>query len=66
MASSGRLKPRGKGRISVSVNTRGKSGRLHKTVRVYSNDPKQPVTTLSVIMSVNNPQPKHSGLSHGH
>jgi hypothetical protein len=62
MASSGRLKPGEKGKVSVSVNTRGKTGRLNKTVRVYSNDPKQPVTTLSVMMSVKNPHLKHSGL----
>ena len=65
MASSGRLKPLEKGRISVSVNTKGKSGRLNKTVRVYSNDPKQRVTTLSVLMSVKNPHLKNSGLPQG-
>jgi Protein of unknown function (DUF1573) len=66
MASSGRLKPQEKGRINVSVNTKGKSGMLSKAVQVYSNDPNQPVTTLSVVMAVKNPHLKNFRLPQGH
>ena len=54
MASSGRLKPREKGKISVSVDIRGRSGNLTKTVQVHTNDPKKAVTVLSVTMFVKN------------
>ncbi|MBI5639825.1 MAG: c-type cytochrome [Nitrospirae bacterium] len=50
MASSSRLKPGEKGRISVSVDVRGKRGSLTKTIQVYANDQKRPVTTLSLRM----------------
>lgn len=52
MASSSRLKPKEKGRINVFVDVRGKAGNITKTVQVFTNDPKSPVTTLSVTMHV--------------
>lgn len=52
MASSSHLKPEEKGKISVSVDVRGKSGKISKTVRVYTNDPKKPITTIFVSMHV--------------
>jgi Protein of unknown function (DUF1573) len=52
MASSGRLKPGGKGKISVAVNIKGRSGSLTKTVHVYTNDPGKPVLDLSVRVDV--------------
>jgi hypothetical protein len=67
MASSGRLKPQEKGKISVSVDVRGKSGNLIKTVKVYTNDPNKAVTTLSVKMSVQkNPRTKQPDHPTGH
>jgi len=52
VASSGHLKPGEKGRISVSVDVRRKSGGLTKTVQVFTNDPKKAITTLSVRMFI--------------
>jgi hypothetical protein len=50
MASSSRLKPGEKGEIRVSVDVRGKQGYISKTINVYTNDPKEPVSTLTVKM----------------
>lgn len=66
MASSGRLKPQERGKISVSVDVRGKSGNLTKTVQVYTNDPNKAVTTLSVKMFVKNPGAKQPDHPTGH
>jgi len=52
MASSSRLEPQEKGKISVKVNIKGKSGNIQKTVQVYTNDPSMPVTVLSLVMQV--------------
>jgi hypothetical protein len=52
MASSSHLKPGEKGRISLTVNLKGRSGSLTKTVHVYTNDPRKPVIDLSVKMEV--------------
>lgn len=54
MASSGHLEPQEKGKISVSVDVRGRSGNLTKTVQVRTNDPRKAVTVLSVKMFVKN------------
>ena len=59
MASSSRLEPQEKGKISVKVNVKGKSGNIKKTVQVYTNDPSMPVTALSLVMRVKDPT--HSG-----
>ena len=52
MASSSRLKPQEKGKISVRVDIEGKTGNINKTIQVYTNDPANPVTNLSVKMQV--------------
>jgi len=57
MASSSRLKPGEKGKISVSVNTAGRVGTMSKTVQVSTNDTKKPVTVLTVKMNIKGPPP---------
>jgi hypothetical protein len=62
MASSGRLKPEEAGEITAKVNTKGRSGKLHKTVTVLSNDPERPEVVLSLkAMVVNSVLPVTSG-----
>lgn len=51
-ASSSRLKPGESGTIDVSVDIRGRIGYLSKTIQVYTNDPKSPVTKLAVRMQI--------------
>ena len=48
MASSSQIKPGETGSITASINTIGRKGPLSKIVRVYSNDPKRSVVTLSL------------------
>jgi hypothetical protein len=55
MVSSGRLEPGDSGEITAKVNTEGKSGKLHKTVRVLSNDPERPEVVLSLKATVEKP-----------
>jgi hypothetical protein len=52
MASSSRLEPGEKGKISVHIDVKGKSGNIQKSVQVHTNDPAQPVTVLTCIMLV--------------
>ncbi|MHB8883135.1 MAG: c-type cytochrome [Thermodesulfovibrionales bacterium] len=52
MASSSRLKPGDKGRVSMSVDLAGKKGLITKTAQVVTNDPVSPVVTLTVSMQV--------------
>jgi len=52
MASSSRLGPKEKGKVSVSVDVRGKMGNISKTIQVYTNDPAKPVINLLVSMHV--------------
>jgi hypothetical protein len=52
VAGSSRLKPGEEGSIRVIVDLRGKQGIYSKTMKVYTNDPVTPVTTLSVRISV--------------
>ena len=52
MASSSRLGPQEKGKISVDINVKGKHGNIQKSIRVKTNDPANPVTTLSLTMQV--------------
>jgi hypothetical protein len=58
MASSSRLEPGEKGKISVSVNVAGRIGPMSKTVQVSSNDPKKPLAILTVRMNVKGPPQK--------
>jgi len=48
MASSSHIKPGEDGRITASIDTKGRKGPISKVVRVYSNDPKESVVTLSL------------------
>lgn len=52
MASSGRLAQGARGSITVSVDVRGKTGKITKAISVSTNDPVRPVTTLTVSMKV--------------
>ena len=52
MASSSRLGPQEKGKISVNINVKGKYGNIQKTIQVKTNDPANPVTVLSLTMQV--------------
>ena len=52
VASSSRLGPGERGKINVSVDIRGKTGHISKTVQVYTNDPANPVTKLTVTMYI--------------
>lgn len=49
MVSSATLPPGGEGKIEVTVSTRGRPGRLEKTVVVESNDQRNPRLTLKVV-----------------
>lgn len=55
MVSSDRLIPNEEGRIEAVVRTKGKRGRINKTVHVFSNDPERPAVTLSLVMNVIDP-----------
>jgi hypothetical protein len=52
VASSSHLKPGEQGKIHVSVDIRGRTGYIAKTIQVYANDPKNPVTKLAVRMNI--------------
>ena len=52
VASSSHLGPGERGKINVSVDIRGKTGRISKTIQVYANDPANPVTKLTVTMYI--------------
>ena len=48
VVSATELPPGGEGKIEVKVSTRGRKGKLQKSVTVYSNDPTQPRFMLKV------------------
>ena len=52
VASSSRLAPGERGKINVSVDIRDRRGHISKTIQVYANDPKNPVTKLTVRMNI--------------
>ena len=52
MASSSRLKPGEEGKINMSVDPAGKKGLVTKTAQVITNDPAQPVITLTLTLNV--------------
>jgi hypothetical protein len=47
-----RLKPGEKGIILTAMDLRGKRGIYSKTIKVYTNDPITPVTTLSIKIAI--------------
>ncbi|MEE9524142.1 MAG: c-type cytochrome [Thermodesulfovibrionales bacterium] len=55
MVSSDHLIPEEEGEIEALVKTRGKRGRITKTVHVFSNDPERPSVTLTLVMRVIDP-----------
>jgi hypothetical protein len=57
VASPGRVRPGDEGSIRIAVDLRGKRGIYSKTIKVYTNDPTIPVTTLAVKISVPNRVP---------
>ena len=61
MASSGRLEPGEKATITAEVDTKGRTGRLDKVIRVSSNDPARPKINLSLRASVKGETPKPKG-----
>ena len=42
------IPPGGEGKISLTVRTRGYQGNIHKSARVYTNDPTKSIISLSV------------------
>jgi hypothetical protein len=48
MASSDHIKPGEKGKITAKMDTRGKMGSLAKSIRIFSNDPRNPTIVLSL------------------
>lgn len=55
MVSSDHLIPGEEGHIKAKVNTKGKKGRITKTVHVFSNDPENPTVTLTLVAKVVDP-----------
>jgi hypothetical protein len=47
-----KLKPGETGQIKASVDTKGRSGFLDKHISIYSNDPVNPVLTLSLSLTI--------------
>jgi hypothetical protein len=50
--SSDRLEPGKSGQIKATVDTTGKMGRIEKHVSIYSNDPQNPVITVSLSFDI--------------
>jgi len=46
MASSSRLKPGEKGKITAKINIKDRAGSISKSVQVFSNDPKRHIVSL--------------------
>jgi hypothetical protein len=42
------IPPGGEGKIKLSIRTRGYQGAIQKSAKVYTNDPKNPLTRLSL------------------
>jgi hypothetical protein len=48
MASSSHLKPGDRGTIRASLDTRGRMGKLIRTILVFTNDPARPRVILTL------------------
>jgi len=46
MASSSRLRPGEKGKITAKINIKDRAGSISKSVQVFSNDPKKHIVSL--------------------
>ncbi len=58
--------PGGEGTITLEVKTKGYQGNIHQTARVFSNDPRNPETTIDMKGTVWAPiylKPKHAHLA---
>lgn len=55
MASSSHITPGEKGKITARINTAGRVGMLHKTVDMFSNDPKRPKITMTLKADIKAP-----------
>ncbi len=49
------IPPGGEGKITLRLNTRGYEGKVRKTARVYTNDPKTPQDTIVIEALVKTP-----------
>ena len=49
------IPPGGEGKIALRLNTRGYEGKVRKTARVYTNDPKTPQDTIVIEALVKTP-----------
>lgn len=63
MASSSHLKPGEQGRIVAKVATAYRSGILHKSIDVFTNDPKRPRVILALKVRIKEPVPSTSSPS---
>jgi hypothetical protein len=57
MASSSHLKPGEQGRIVAKVATAYRSGVLHKSIDVFTNDPRRPRVILALKVRIKEPVP---------
>jgi len=62
MASSSHLKPGEQGRIVAKVATAYRSGVLHKSIDVFTNDPRNPRVMLTLKVRIKEPMPSSSTL----
>jgi hypothetical protein len=49
------IPPGGEGKITLTVDTKGYQGKIRKSARVYTNDPKTRETTLNLMAFVKEP-----------
>jgi hypothetical protein len=49
------IPPGGEGKISLMLNTRGYEGKIRKTARIYTNDPKTPQDTFVIEALIKTP-----------
>jgi hypothetical protein len=49
------IPPGGEGKITLKINTRGYEGKVHKSARVYTNDPKRQMESITVEAFVKTP-----------
>ena len=52
MVSNADVPPGGEGKIEVKVSTKGRSGKLTKSITVETDDPVQPIMKLKVSANV--------------
>jgi hypothetical protein len=52
MVSSDHIKPGDKGKITAKIDIQGRKGVLSKSIRVFSNDPRNPTVTLALKATI--------------